>query len=923
MTLLLFLCSVTARAASSLETLGSVLPAGLLSAMTEDEANGLLEACPDEAALVDCLGATEDAQALLGAAQERAVQALVERVGEGLVEQFGDPLLALDEAGWRHLEEACSEATAETIADCFNEALASVPAAGVGDGELAEIPPEARELLPAQFLDNLPPLITKFLDLPDYQAIAEFCARPSEEEVMACIGGEEFEPFAETLIQRGVIRSMTDFMDVELALRLDHAALDGIADACDKDGEAWADCVLKHGDGSEECYEAEDTLASCIVTDDRVTSVYQVIQTEKKAVFGPDLYVEFRGLMSTMPIDNIKIIRERCPQTELEALWTCFEGEELVGELIAQYIMIGDMIAEELAKELAESGVELSQAQREEFGDRFAGLFLTFPFQAVQGLANECEQRNPEFETIESLAEVDAMFECLDAASDTSAVANPAFISPERLKRWLEIARGKVTDAIREKEAAAQARAATMITKILALLGGVGFIVILLMPLSLKRKYPRAGAMLWKASAIAATTFLVTIVALGVSLTITRAVQGAVATESTSPKMVVANGVFDVLGSDQNLQDLSDMSRERLDFIKTPLRNIVESDAAQGAVQGAAALASEVEEAPTEENYVAFTAYLAEHWASVMDEPELKAITKNAAMVKGHIESFKGVFKFYRRVNWLMGYVPILMSLLAVLLYLIPLRETLIEIAMAPARAAEGDKTDMVENAKKLVLGELLLVGPFLVAMMVILITTGAFLSIAVEPFIEILLSYTLDMVFYIIKTEASAFVLYGTLLGAILLLVGCLALYILAMTSFLGAMRNILRARFHNKRPLGDHGAFWIYGSVATLWLLVFPMLYAFFVSALAFQILIPDENAELLTATDMVLVPFGGLVLLPVVFWAARGLKAMGYLKRYAKEVEKRSRADAAAAKSAALAAAEAAELAAAERSTERGTE
>ena len=63
---------------------------------------------------------------------------------------------------------------------------------------------------------------------------------------------------------------------------------------------------------------------------------------------------------------------------------------------------------------------------------------------------------------------------------------------------------------------------------------------------------------------------------------------------------------------------------------------------------------------------------------------------------------------------------------------------------------------------------------------------------------IELLLAFSLYTVFYILLTEASGFVLYASLGSAILLLVLCLAVYILAISFFIGTARKILRAKYH-----------------------------------------------------------------------------------------------------------------------------
>lgn len=734
-----------------------------------------------------------------------------------------------------------------------------------------QYPPEALELLPVEILDDLPKAITAFLRPQDYRALQEACPQPDLEEALACLDGPEATALLDTLNTRSVVASMLTYMDQDLPNRMSPEQLDALAAGCDKEGSAWAECAFTKGLDNEACFDAEDTLAACLVNDDRVTHVYLAIQKDKKAAFGTDLYVEFRGLLATLSMDDINAIRESCPHADQDSLYECLVTDEVVDEIIAEFAESAKEVVDEIQGELMAAGAPLDAQQTEDYTEAFIDLFLTFPSKALDSLTQDCEAKHPELEVIKKPSDIDALLTCLDEGSDTDPVANPAFISKDRLRGWLEIARHKVSAALHAKEREAQARTSTLIVKILAVIAGVGFIVVLLLPLRSRKNYPGPASELWKASVIAAVTFVMTIALLGCTLLVMRTVQGRVATESTSPKMVIANGVFDVLERDDHIQQFSDMSKQRLDFIKTPLRHIVEPD--------------ETVSEDEAERSLAFAAYLSEHWVDQLQQPELKPLIKNATMLKGHVESFKTIFGLYRKIDWLMGYVPILMSLLAVLLYMLPLKDTLIAIATAPTRAAEdpGD-TGVFGRAMATVGAELKLLLPFLGVMVILLFITGMFLSLAVEPFIEVLIRFSLLTVLYILMTEASAFVLYATLGGSILLLVACVAVYIIAMTFFLGTVRKILRARFHWKQPLSRHRSFAIYGSLAVFVVMVFPVVYALIVQSMAVRgMSVELSNGGDIAATDMLIVPFGGLLLMMPILWLVRGFKALGYIKKY----------------------------------------
>ncbi len=871
--LLVMLGSVVPTARAEEEApgpLSQALGATLDAALSDEEWQALAAACPQEdpESVGECLGQSAEAQPILEAAGQRAVSMLVEAFGEAAVEEHGDALLGLSHEGMGTIDQAC--ASTEDIVACIGETLAggavADEAASPEGGSPVDYPDEALALLPRELLDLLPKAVTAFLRPQDYQAFKEACPQEDLEQVVACL--ESHEELLDTLHTRAVIASLLTYMDQELPNRLVPEQLDALSENCESEGGAWADCVFEKGMDGDECYEVEDGLASCLVDDDRVTEAYLKIQADKKEVFGPEFYVQFRGLMSTMSLEDVEAMRGRCPQDEEDALFECLAEDEVVDAVFNVFVMISDALMEEAQGELADAGTSMTEAEAEEYHERVTGLLLTFPVRAIDSLAKDCIAQHPELETAKTPDDIGAMLTCIEEGSHTDPVANPAFISPERLRSWLGIAREKVIGALRVKEEEAQGRSFTMVLMILAAFGVVGSVVVLLMPLRLAKKYPGRESELWRASAIAAGTFLFTVALLGGALLVMRTVQGKVATESSSPKMVVANGVFDVLEKDEYIDQLSGMSRERLDFIKTPLRTVVEAATVDGDAQ-----------------YMAFSAFVSEHWVDQLSEPELRPLAKNAQLLAGHVGSFKKMFGFYRRVDWIMGYVPIVLSVLAVLLYMIPLRETLVNIATAPARAAEGGSEGIAGRAMATVKAELKLVGPYLLIMTLYLVVSGALLSLAVEPLIELLMSYSFMTVMYILLTEASSFVLYASLGGAILLLVGCIAIYILAMVFFIGTVRKVLRARFHWGQPLSHYGKFWGIGTLATIGVLLFPVAFATVLRMIALDHLVPgvDVAGGNITAADMLIIPLGGILMLPVLLWLLQCIRAMGWVRKY----------------------------------------
>jgi hypothetical protein len=433
-----------------------------------------------------------------------------------------------------------------------------------------------------------------------------------------------------------------------------------------------------------------------------------------------------------------------------------------------------------------------------------------------------------------------------------------------KLLSWLKAGKEKVIGKIRDKELAGQAKAFNRMLAVLFGLAVAGLLFILLRPLALVLHDKAQKKIVWKASGFAAMTFVLTLASLSVTLLVMRTVQGQLMVDSTSPKMRVASAVFDVLEKDHQVELFSDLSRERLDFIKTPL---------QAVLRGAGDVAQH-------ENFAAF---VAEHWTEVALEPELKNVAKNVVMLKEHAVEMKSMLGFFRKVDWLLGYIPILLAMLAVLLYLLPMKDTLVEIVNAPLRAVSGADPNAVAKAMGTIKGEFKLIVPYLIAMLLFLPLVGVFIALAVEPIVELLLGYLIQTVWYILGADASALVLDVSLGGVILLLVVAMAVFVVAMGQFLGTVRKVLRARFHWGQPFSRSRRFLLFGLPASLAVLAFPVLYAYGLHYVSYEIFDPKIDFDALTTADMLVIPLAGLLAFPLLFWLVRGLKLMKFVGKY----------------------------------------
>lgn len=766
-----------------------------------------------------------------------------------------------------------------------------------------DLPPEALTL-PPEFLEILPTNVKRVLIGEDYTEFKKLCPDNTLDALLACIERPDVSSALDDLLAVRTIDSLLIIMDAEIPQRLqpDHYA--ALVQLCEAPADAWMECHLtvdyvtkpalqeklaaaadKEAVQSEldaletTCDESEEIFASCLAENDIINELYLSIQEDKKATFGKEIFIEYAGVLSSLTVDEIKTLREACNQTEPDAAKACFQNHPAIKDELEYNALITEFLMGEIAADLESKGTPLSPESRDVLSARIFGLFLTLPGKTINSLYRACEQKDPALKELASEESVYLLLDCIDGEAQEDPVANPAFISKEKLLGWINIGEEKVLNKIREKAAASEARNNSIIINILIIIAVVGGLVLLLMPLKLRKQYPGKDAIIWRAGALAAGTFVLTIVLLGASLLVMRGVQNSVAAEATNPQMRIAKGTFEILKREVTVENFSKLSKRGLDFMKTPLRKIAETTNK--------ALAPKVESADgtaeAEGQQTAFIAVLATHWGEMLQEPEFKRIAQNIAMLKDQAKTFMTLIGVFKKVNWVMGYIPLVLSLVAVVFFLLPLKQTLVEILSAPARIASGqtDSATVFKQSMDSVKKEGYSLLPFLGVLLVFIPLTGVFMTYAIPPVVEVLLEYSVRTVFYLLGKEALASVLYASLGSAILLLVLVVAIYIVTTVFFLGSARKIMRLIYHNGHTWEQHKPLWIKGSILVLLALALPVVYTLGLDFI-FGTFVRGEMKDL-SGSEMVMLPLFGALLLPVFFWGARGLMALLYVKNY----------------------------------------
>jgi hypothetical protein len=226
------------------------------------------------------------------------------------------------------------------------------------------------------------------------------------------------------------------------------------------------------------------------------------------------------------------------------------------------------------------------------------------------------------------------------------------------------------------------------------------------------------------------------------------------------------------------------------------------------------------------------------------------------------------------------------------ILFGLAIKPTLQEIIALPARAAAGEASvgrDVTAKALRRVLGELQAALCTLGVLCVITLVSGLVLGRIVGPALDALLSYFSLAVSYLqFVDSANATLVFVTLFGVLLFLLLNVVTLILATAFFIGKTQKIFQQRFNDGVPVATHKRFFKWGVPSVLFVLEFPLLFV-----VVAQKGLDRINSSILSGiTDADHVSWGKLMnagpLFVVVgyallFWAARGIKAIRFLFSY----------------------------------------
>jgi len=416
-------------------------------------------------------------------------------------------------------------------------------------------------------------------------------------------------------------------------------------------------------------------------------------------------------------------------------------------------------------------------------------------------------------------------------------------IKIEDFQKLVDVARKVVLGKMKIKAERKQAKKMKTFSLIVVGISGLG-VLLLLMPIFLGKKYPGQGGTLFKYSALAALTFIVTVNLFGGVLYGLRTVPGQ-HSGLTNPSVALAGGTFDTL----------------------------HDDAEEYLVMGKELFAPTLKE-------------MREH----PDKQPVEIILENGQRVLKDAEVFLSIKNMIKKVDWVFGMIPIILTIVTLLLFVLAIRPTLMEIIKMPAQAAAGNAAagkDIVKKSGMRVIGELKATICTIGVLVVLTLLSATVLGTMVRPALQAFLEYFAKSVNYLMFVEGSSSgLVFMALFAVILFLVMNLATLILSMVFFLGKSQKIFQQRFNEGTPLSTHQRFFKWGVPAVLLVQIFPLIFAFVVAKLLNainDISGVKDAAEVSWTKTLLMGPLVLVVAFIVLFWAVRGLKSIKFLATY----------------------------------------
>lgn len=270
------------------------------------------------------------------------------------------------------------------------------------------------------------------------------------------------------------------------------------------------------------------------------------------------------------------------------------------------------------------------------------------------------------------------------------------------------------------------------------------------------------------------------------------------------------------------------------------------------------------------------------------DDPVPVALLENVKTIVKDAKPFVTVAQWFKGITWIFEYVPIVMTAIAVLVFILGARPIVSELIKLPAKAAEGaDASEVVKEAFRKVGREFMAAGMMILCLIVVTMFSGEMLALAIRPAVASFLDAFFANIIYVQQPEFNSTYLFLSLGGTVVFLVLNVAVLIASTAIYIGKFHKIFQAKFQRNVPLGNHKKFWIWGTLGMIWAQAFPFLFAMAAAPIVDKL---SEKAYAKDTPNWTLALLGGPAIYVlgflVMFWAFRGIKAIVWTVKYKPE-------------------------------------
>ncbi len=422
---------------------------------------------------------------------------------------------------------------------------------------------------------------------------------------------------------------------------------------------------------------------------------------------------------------------------------------------------------------------------------------------------------------------------------DPEDIAKIAALYIPVLRKKLAEVKQKTHDKSVAKMTEKQNAKMNLIAKILALISLSG-VLLLAIPLIKGKKYPGQMGKLFAYSALAGGALTLSILLLTGVLIATRTLQATTA-ELTNPQIVIQDATFDA--ADEQLEEIAATPG----LLLIPLQDV----------------------------------------ATGQEEDLGVAILNNASKFKEDFDGFKKVADTFKSIQGALGYIPAILTGLAIVLFLVSIKDLIKEILAAPEKAMRGEIAGhqvfpmVLKRVAQEIGATFATLGAFFGIQLLTAMALGMVAIPTMSTFVMQLLT-TLQYVF--IEKDASTNVVYFALVGVLGFLVLAIGVTIASGILYLGKFQKIMKAKFINGVPLSRHKAFFGWRTLAVVWCIAVPVITLLVIA------LVGDKLEDMATSGKewdwnlaLMPVPIGLLAGFFLVFVAGLGLKALMSIVKY----------------------------------------